>query len=408
MLKKFISLMLAFVFVFAAVPTSANDLSYDYIALGDSIARGYGLSNPKTASYPAQFAAKKSLTHINYGVDGMTADELLAALQNDEYDLGGAKVITVSIGSNNLLDMLIGAIAEECGIDETMTDDVPQAISNYAKALIDKGYTDILANHYKNLKAELQNNLEIYAECDRVKNDLIPAIAAEIREQNPDAQLIFTNIYNPYKGMDVIVPLSDNGTATEPIGPLFQPYVNRINSGFESTDDYIVCDIATVFSGRTDYVNAHLDLRDTARFSYDPHPTFRGHTAIANAVAELYTAPEPTTETTTEAATETSTETTTEATTEETTETTTEAIIYGDMNKSKAIEAADAAIVLQYTLNKSAIVFDDTDKVKADVDGNNRIDAEDAAHIMQKALVSTYRFPVFASDGSFELKIRTE
>ncbi|MBQ6554642.1 MAG: hypothetical protein IJL89_05365, partial [Firmicutes bacterium] len=76
MFKKIISLMLAFAIVFAAVPASADDLSYDYIALGDSIARGYGLKTPKTSAYPAQFATAKSLTCANYGVDGMTADEL--------------------------------------------------------------------------------------------------------------------------------------------------------------------------------------------------------------------------------------------------------------------------------------------------------------------------------------------
>ena len=305
MSKKFISLILAVVLVFAAVPASADDLGYEYIALGDSIAYGYGLANPKTAAYPAQFATKNSLTYVNYGVSGMTADELLAALQNKEYDVSGADVITISIGSNNLLQLLIGAIADEFGIDTTMTNDVPQAISNYAKALIDAGYTDILAGHYKSLKVELQNNREIYAECDRVKNELLPGIAKEIRKVNPDAQLIFTNIYNPYKGMSMTVPLNPEktATATEDIGVLFQPYVNRVNSGFESTDDYTVCDIATVFSGRTDYVNADLDLRNMDTFTYDPHPTYRGHVAIANALSAVYEAPEPATETSTETTT---------------------------------------------------------------------------------------------------------
>ncbi len=85
---------------------------------------------------------------------------------------------------------------------------------------------------------------------------------------------------------------------------------------------------------------------------------------------------------------------TTEATTVESTEATTDAVedcLWGDMDHNKAVEAKDAAMVIQYVLNPEAT---EICVAKADVSGNGIIDSEDAAMILQKALDGSYTFPV--------------
>lgn len=66
-------------------------------------------------------------------------------------------------------------------------------------------------------------------------------------------------------------------------------------------------------------------------------------------------------------------------------------ILWGDVDDDGDVDATDAALVLQYTLNNSAVsILTD----RADVSGNAIIDSEDATMILQKSLDSTYKFPV--------------
>ena len=108
---------------------------------------------------------------------------------------------------------------------------------------------------------------------------------------------------------------------------------------------------------------------------------------------------EATTETTTEATTETTTEATTEATTQQETGTTAEGDLYllGDVDLNGKIEANDSVFALQYTLNKNALDFGGPVRelyalMNADVNKDKKVDADDAARILQKALVSTFSF----------------
>ncbi|MBQ9604701.1 MAG: hypothetical protein IJR45_04725, partial [Firmicutes bacterium] len=129
---------------------------------------------------------------------------------------------------------------------------------------------------------------------------------------------------------------------------------------------------------------------------------------VGLAVENNETVTETSTETTTETTEKTTAaETSTEATTRYTTETVSQSgeetsvagILYhlGDMNLDGKIEADDAALALQYTLNKSSLDFggyvrDLYARMNADVNQDGTIDADDAARILQKVLVSTFEF----------------
>ena len=109
------------------------------------------------------------------------------------------------------------------------------------------------------------------------------------------------------------------------------------------------------------------------------------------------------TTTTTEETTETTTESTTETTTESTTESTTEAPapepskpVKGDADDNGKVEANDAALVLQKVLTGAKVALEDvaTNAFELlDADNDGQLTAKDAAYILQKALDSTFTMP---------------
>lgn len=103
---------------------------------------------------------------------------------------------------------------------------------------------------------------------------------------------------------------------------------------------------------------------------------------------------ETTSETTTETSTETSTETTTETVSEQTTENADVNGLWGDADDDGYIMAVDSAYILQHTLDPKTLGFTEEKLARLDVDGKNGVNAADAAQVLQKVLLSTYKFPV--------------
>ena len=66
--------------------------------------------------------------------------------------------------------------------------------------------------------------------------------------------------------------------------------------------------------------------------------------------------------------------------------------VKGDVTKNGLVEADDASYTLQYTLSGENFALDDVQKWAANVNGVEGIDADDAANILQKALLSTFEF----------------
>lgn len=83
-----------------------------YLALGDSITRGYGV--PSSASFPTLYADflrrhDPYLRLLNLGVNGLTTNGLLASLQYNHdlrQSVSEAELITLTIGSNDLLHLI--------------------------------------------------------------------------------------------------------------------------------------------------------------------------------------------------------------------------------------------------------------------------------------------------------------
>ncbi len=82
-------------------------ISWDYVALGDSLAVGVGAQRGYVTRYAAYIAADTGaqIDLVNLGRNGQTSSQLLQTLRNDpamRQALGKAEVITFNIGINDL------------------------------------------------------------------------------------------------------------------------------------------------------------------------------------------------------------------------------------------------------------------------------------------------------------------
>ncbi|MDD4773607.1 MAG: GDSL-type esterase/lipase family protein [Eubacteriales bacterium] len=238
--------------VFAAEPVFAS-----YVALGDSIAYGYGLQAAETECYTNIIAAEAGISAVNYtnyAVNGMTSSGLLNALNNispgsEAYTrLKDASLITVSIGSNDLLSKLSGVLRT-----------LPDGADAASLAAIEATLTS------EQKLAEFDAGVESY-------RTNLPLIYAQLRTFNPSSQIIMTGFYNPYHGL--ILGAFD-------FGALSDEYITRMNDILHDGRADMDYAIAAIY----DAINAPgMTNVNPETSNADPHPNAPGHAAIARAV----------------------------------------------------------------------------------------------------------------------------
>lgn len=263
--------------------TDDIDDIYEYLALGDSIAKGYALPDPMTQCYAALFALAHGMTYKNYGELGLTASELLTAIQADMYPVSEPRVITVSIGVNDILAPILMMLAKTIELETAVS---VITVNNRLKELF-------LTEPHERVKFRIEaaikavhDNVRIENVCDKLTKETLPKIAREIKKRNPAVQLIFTNIYNPYSSKAVFRS-STGAVQTLDMSELFSMYAYRFNHDFVSTDEYMVADTDRLITG-TDFINAHVEGDDIASVTLDPHPTPEGHMLIKKAIDMVY------------------------------------------------------------------------------------------------------------------------
>lgn len=236
-----------------------------YVALGDSIAGGYGLSDVEKESYVGLIATalekRYGAVHlVNFGKNGLRSEQLLDILtdekneQHEAYinEIQQADLITLSIGSNDLL----------------------QYIS------MDTDFEEFR-----------KNGDELFTKaCERFQHNL-PLIMNEIQRQAPQAQLFVNNIYNPCNDISFHI----SGDAVKNLEVLAENYIQKINESFVSEE------VQSVFNnknkGKRKKKYALVDVKDAFEnsdkklinmvFSWgniDPHPNKDGHKVIADMI----------------------------------------------------------------------------------------------------------------------------
>ena len=129
MKQKLISALLCVVLLLGLLSLTAGAAEQtSYLVLGDSIAYGSGLSNPKEAVYGKIVADTNGYAYENYAVPGHTTANLLRRMETEAVRdaIGKADIISISIGGNNFLlgninELLYDGIVKE---DPTRFDEI--------------------------------------------------------------------------------------------------------------------------------------------------------------------------------------------------------------------------------------------------------------------------------------------
>lgn len=228
-LKKIIAIILTVTFCIGIISVSASAKEkLNYLLLGDSIAEGFGITNPDEASYGKIIADTNGYNYKNDAIMGRNSVGLVNHLTNDEEyinDVKWADIISVSIGGNDfLLDHAALLIVE--GI----------IFNDYSK------FDKIGETFYENFSKSM----------DR------------IHEINPNAKILVQLLYTSWTFDFARKPYKQ---AAKRINDAIIKYVE------ENPQNICVVDTSEVFDGRRDCIST-----DTI------HPNAQGNIELAKAV----------------------------------------------------------------------------------------------------------------------------
>ncbi|MBG9841948.1 MULTISPECIES: GDSL-type esterase/lipase family protein [Bacillus] len=151
------------------IDKQTND-SFYHLVLGDSLAKGYGSTQggfAELASKQIEAQIHKPITVENLGINGLTTDRLAKKVQSEDVKqkIRAANIITINIGGNNLF-----RLNRDVGVIDGI---------------------------------KMLNKEKAHFEAD-VKN-----IVKTVRDQNSDALLILSELYNPLQLDDSIASYAD-------------------------------------------------------------------------------------------------------------------------------------------------------------------------------------------------------
>ncbi len=228
-LKKLIAIILTVTFCIGIISVSASAKEkLNYLLLGDSIAEGFGITNPDEASYGKIIADTNGYNYKNDAIMGRNSVGLVNHLTNDEEyinDVKWADIISVSIGGNDfLLDHAALLIVE--GI----------VFNDYSK------FDKIGETFYENFSKSMER----------------------IHEINPNAKILVQLLYTSWTFDFARKPYKQ---AAKRINDAIIKYVE------ENPQNICVVDTSEVFDGRRDCIST-----DTI------HPNAQGNIELAKAV----------------------------------------------------------------------------------------------------------------------------
>lgn len=255
-----------------------------YLALGDSIAYGYGLANRDAQSYPQIVRKNYGISESNFSnlaISGMTCAQFYEKIQTTEYKnaIKDADIITTSIGSNELLKIAVGAVSTTAGI-ESSDPDFANKVKDYFSSL---GYLAKAQAAYKlysyftseETKKVIDDSINTYEEKWKKSVEYIKSV-------NPDVVLVATQFYNPYYEI---------GLASYDLGSYVDEFIKRMNKILEeqskNESEYKIARIYEDFNTTDPRItNVNVDFNDFSNINIDPHPNKDGHNIISTRVLE--------------------------------------------------------------------------------------------------------------------------
>lgn len=232
-------------FLFFAFPASAKAKeTLCLVSLGDSIPNGYGLADTDLP-YPKLIADRLGAEGIYLEKDGLTSMGLLENIRGGLYDesLRKADVIFLSVGGNDFLSRISG----EAAVSLLEGNIVKMSrIANEGIAALEKS---------------------------------LPEILSALRDRAGEAVILVQTVYNPYRSFGAF------RVGNVVFSKYFDTYIEKLNDVIRAeagkTNGVLLCEVYEAFEGAADdrFVNAL-----PKPLNVDPHPTHRGHLAIADAM----------------------------------------------------------------------------------------------------------------------------
>lgn len=263
-----------------------------YVVLGDSIAAGYlqegyvrGGTLPET-SYAARVGKELSVTPINHAWSGITSMELLEQLKNGAYDasLEGAELVTLSVGSNDLLRPFTDCVNKVLGADiaGSSEEELMKVFQEKYNPMTETGLKN-LQEKWKELRKELLASPAIKEAPDKFANTF-SEIIEEIRKKAPDARILVTSFYNPYRTFNLSLP----GIIDFDLGNICGKNIDAMNQALRTKKEgYELVDVFPVYE-KYSCVNASFSILNMSSFSMDPHPNTYGHEVISELVLNTW------------------------------------------------------------------------------------------------------------------------
>ena len=289
MRKRILSTLLALCLALSLLPASAlaaGGEQKSYVALGDSITTGYGLTENETG-FARQVADSNGYTLTNLAQDGATSTDLLEVVKSEANadTLKNADLITVTIGGNDLMDALYAYLAEKYNKQNSDTpitaEDVKASLAGEEGAVEEQKTMLVFA--ISNI-SNFQSSLIANSAYDTLWNNFVEIIET-IREINQNAQLIVANQYNPYSHLTAGIPGLDLSSVISAFDSAVQVLNEAISSG-ETIAGYTVADVYTKFKeAESNPCNASV----SPSINLDFHPNATGHGLIADTISALLT-----------------------------------------------------------------------------------------------------------------------
>lgn len=272
--------ILVFLYIFPILSFAESPFK-TYLALGDSIAYGYGLQNKDVESYAARVKEKYQINSSNFknlAVSGMTCAEFYQIIQTKEYTdaIESADLLTVSIGSNELLGIVTKAVSM---VTEIPSDD-PEFLIKAQEKFIKAGALEkmrmltAIYNYFtsEESKVEIENAIKSYGE--NWNNAVL-----YIQQKNPRITIVATEFYNPYYEFS-LGSYDLGGFVDENIQKLNQILTTRSNQ----EKDYKIAKIYSAFN-TTNPRLTNVSIA-TQQFNLDPHPNIAGHEIICTKILD--------------------------------------------------------------------------------------------------------------------------
>lgn len=259
-----------------------------YLALGDSIAFGYGLENRNTDSYASKIKKYCNIDDNNYqnlAVSGMTCQEFYQKIQTKKYtdSIKNTDFITVSIGSNELLGLVINIASEVTGIKSENNPNFTKEVQEYILKLGLGEKINLLQKFYNTLTSE-ENKQKIEAAILSYSKYWKESVNY-IKEKNPNVIIVATEFYNPYYEVAL---------ASYDMGGFVDEYIKKMNTILweqsDSQKNYKIAKIYNAFNKTNPRLtNVNVSISDINKFNIDPHPNVLGHEMIATKIKDVLT-----------------------------------------------------------------------------------------------------------------------